>query len=431
MADLRRLGDVYGVSRGLPENYVQRPSVDGALIDSLTRDKHIVIFGSSKQGKTSLRKWNLQDNDYVVVTCSNKWTLSELHTAILKSAGFTVEKSTTRSVGGESKIQAQVAGRLKTPFAELDASLGTDRGTDAATSKTEEPLELDPSDVNDVIKALQASSFKKYVVLEDFHYLPEDTQRDFSFALKAFHEGSDFSFIIVGVWLDENRLIQYNGDLSNRVIAIDADAWAETELRQVISLGAQLLNITFNPTFVSDLIASCFESVWVVQEVCYRACEIAQVFNNDHALIEIGDGASAPALAKEVVDTQSARYNTFFGGFADGFMPTALEMYRWLLLPVIVSDLRELEAGLGYSDIRRLIDRYHPSGPINAGNLTQALNSTASLQVRLSFKPLILDYNQSRRRLDIVDKSFLIWLQHQSSDDLLSTAGLPVPLVAR
>lgn len=32
--------------------------------------------------------------------------------------------------------------------------------------------------------------------------------------MKAFHEGSDLCFIVVGVWLDENRLIQHNGDLS-------------------------------------------------------------------------------------------------------------------------------------------------------------------------------------------------------------------------
>jgi hypothetical protein len=56
VADHHRLSDVYGISRELPLNYVPREGVDGVFVESLTRDKHIVVYGSSKQGKTSLRK---------------------------------------------------------------------------------------------------------------------------------------------------------------------------------------------------------------------------------------------------------------------------------------------------------------------------------------------------------------------------------------
>lgn len=59
LADHHRLSDVYGISRDLPLNYVPRDGVDGVFVESLTRDKHIVVYGSSKQGKTSLRKYNL------------------------------------------------------------------------------------------------------------------------------------------------------------------------------------------------------------------------------------------------------------------------------------------------------------------------------------------------------------------------------------
>ena len=50
-----RVADVYGINRDLPQNYVARKEVDELFINSLTRDKHLVIYGSSKQGKTSLR----------------------------------------------------------------------------------------------------------------------------------------------------------------------------------------------------------------------------------------------------------------------------------------------------------------------------------------------------------------------------------------
>jgi hypothetical protein len=67
--------------------------------------------------------------------------------------------------------------------------------------------------------------------------------------LKAFHEASDLSFIIVGVWLEENRMIVYNGDLTGRVVAVDADEWQPSELTQVIDDGAELLNVRFDDDF--------------------------------------------------------------------------------------------------------------------------------------------------------------------------------------
>ena len=68
-------------------------------------------------------------------------------------------------------------------------------------------------------------------------------------ALKAFHEGSELTFIVVGVWLDENRLTTYNGDLIDRVVAVNADAWSDDQLREVIRKGEELLNIEFDETF--------------------------------------------------------------------------------------------------------------------------------------------------------------------------------------
>ncbi len=57
--------EVFGVGRDLPLNYVSRDMVDTKFVESLGNQKHIVIYGSSKQGKTSLRKKWLTDEDYV------------------------------------------------------------------------------------------------------------------------------------------------------------------------------------------------------------------------------------------------------------------------------------------------------------------------------------------------------------------------------
>ena len=412
--------DVYGISRDLPLNYVTRNAVDNALIENLTRDKHIVIFGSSKQGKTSLRKHCLKEADYIVVHCSNKWSLDDLHTAILKSAGYVVTQSTTRTQSGKSKIQATLGGKI---FG-IGASAGAEQTKDAGSSATTAPLLLDASDVNDIIAAL--TGFKRFIVLEDFHYLPIETQRDFSVALKAFHEQSKLCFIIVGVWLEESRLTVYNGDLTGRIFAINADKWSREELRQVVREGESLLNVSFSEAFVNQLLSNCLDSVYIVQESCYQACAQSGVHKTRDLRTEVGGSIQVLRIIKDVVNQQTGRYNSFITQFASGFQDTALQMYKWLLYPVLISDTKRLEAGLRYREMREMIRSKHPEGiGLNLGNLTQALQSTASLQVKKEIKPIVLDYDQTNLCLNVVDRGFLIWLDNQDRNELLEAAGLP------
>ncbi len=116
--------EVFGVSRDLPLNYVTRDVVDTKLIDNLSRDSHLVIYGTSKQGKTSLRKYCLKDTDYVVVSCQNRWNLAETHAAILKECGYSVRQSTSKTVSGSNKITASIGAKGGIPLvAEAKESL--------------------------------------------------------------------------------------------------------------------------------------------------------------------------------------------------------------------------------------------------------------------------------------------------------------------
>lgn len=407
--------DVYGIARDLPLNYVVRQNVDGELIDTLSRRMHIVIHGSSKQGKTSVRKYNLPESDYIVVQCSNKWGLGDLGAAVLKKAGFSVVQAETRTVTGRAKISVEVG----------SVAAGAESSESVAVTRT--ALELDAEDPNDIIRALDSIQFNRLIVLEDFHYLEAAAQRDFAVALKSYHENSSLCFIVVGVWLEKNRLLVYNGDLTGRVHAIDADEWTEQELLQVIAAGERFLRVRFDDSFRQLVVKRSERSVYVVQEACRRACRRSGVTRTMSVETPIGEGEDVDALVKEIVDEQSARYTSFIQNFAEGFQDTQLQMYRWILYPILTAPIEELRAGLMYANIRKTLQRTHPErDSLNPGNITQSLQSVAGLQVKKDIKPLILDYDTTNRRLNVVDKAFLLWRQHQSTDELLEHAGLPL-----
>ena len=426
-----RRDDVFGITRELPLNYVVRASADERLIDNLTRDKHIVIYGSSKQGKTSLRKHCLKEEDYIVVQCSNTWKVEDVNATILKRAGFELSLSSKVTTSGKNKLTASLGTSISagvTGFFKsvVKADVGAARELENKVENTNQPLDLDPSDVNDIIDALTSINFSKYIVLEDFHYLPRETQIDFSVALKAFHEKSKLVFLIVGVWLEENRLLVYNGDLSGRVVSIDADRWSSAELRSVIDLGAELLNIDFAETFKEELIREAKESVYIVQEVCNRVCLDESVSETERVRRTIGSTADVRELVERVVNQQSGRYNSFITQFAGGFQKTELEMHKWLLYPILAGSTNDLERGYKWTPLKEILVSNHPlRTSLNPGNLTQALQSTASLQVVKNIKPIILDWDETNRRLTVVDRGFPIWLDYQDRSALLEEVGLP------
>lgn len=45
---------IYGVSKDIVGSYIERPLVDERFSSALRQTKQIIIYGSSKQGKTAL-----------------------------------------------------------------------------------------------------------------------------------------------------------------------------------------------------------------------------------------------------------------------------------------------------------------------------------------------------------------------------------------
>jgi hypothetical protein len=84
MAD-PKLGHVFGVSKQRVLSYLERDAVDGLFKKALASDRHIVVYGSSKQGKTSLVDKNLPYSSNVVVICTPKYLSIDIYKAILPS----------------------------------------------------------------------------------------------------------------------------------------------------------------------------------------------------------------------------------------------------------------------------------------------------------------------------------------------------------
>lgn len=423
-SEINKLVDVFGTSRSVPLTYVQRPGVDDRFLQDITRDKHIVIHGSSKQGKTCLRKFHLKEEDYVLIQCTREATKSSLYEMLLKQAGVRCEVSHSETIRGTRKLHVTLKGEVGIP---LIAKAGGDGG--AAHEKTAEnstdskELDLDPDDPNDVVRVLRAAKFSKCVVVEDFHYLDEEVQRSLAVDLKVFHEISSLVFIVVGVWLEANRLTLYNGDLTGRVSVINADHWTSCQLEQIVAAGALLLNITIAPDVCREIVSGCQDNVGLLQEVCYRICEHANVHRTQvGAKTTIGSVGDVQAMLRAVSDEQSARYRNFLARFVEGLGQTQLEMYKWIGYAIVSSSPEELRRGIRPNVLFHKIRGKHPSGTLQQNNVVQALERVGAVQYKHKLQPLILDF--SNGELVVVDANFLLFMQTHSRSELLECLGM-------
>lgn len=424
-AKTHKLTNVFGTSRDVPETYVERQGVDNRFLNDITRDKHLVIHGSSKQGKTCLRKHHLNEQDYIVVQCTRETTKAKLYEMLLKQAEIQCEVGNTSTVTGGCTLQVKVGGEGKLPlFAKATAETGgnfQDQTTQTAETKE---FEIDPDDPNDIARVLNNANFSKYIVIEDFHYLDEEVQMSFAVDLKVLHENSKLIFIVVGVWLEANRLTLYNGDLSGRLAIINVDRWDEADLLKVISVGEPLLKIAFSSTVKQAIVDGCQSNVGLLQEVVYRICEKYAVWQTQETTLAISTVDDVDSMLKAVSEEQASRYRNFLSRFAEGLGQTQLEIYRWILYAIVKASAYELRRGLRPNILFQRIKAVHPSSTLQQMNILQALERVQKVQFKHKLQPLVLDY--SNGELLVVDANFIVFLQTHTQEELLEYVGLEV-----
>ncbi|GGI93141.1 hypothetical protein GCM10007973_31790 [Polymorphobacter multimanifer] len=228
------LKEVFGISASVPTyTYVDRQGLDGKFRYLLESDRHIVIYGSSKQGKTSLRRKQLPESQSIIVPCNPDFTIESIYNEIRRQLGARdpLEHTATRTIEGSTQVEAK--GKVGIPLlsqaeagGSLDASISHEWETKVGLSSNSDSLVY----LSDIIKASG-----KRVVIEDFHYLSEDERRRLAFDMKAFWDMSVF-LIVIGVWAEHNLLTLYNNDLDGRVEEIDIQ-WNKDDLALVVKRG--------------------------------------------------------------------------------------------------------------------------------------------------------------------------------------------------
>lgn len=429
---IHQTADVFGVKSTLIKSYIERDAVDEKFKSALQDGNEVIVYGSSKQGKTSLILRHLEESDYVKVECSPQTQPIDIYKSILRQLNIYYVESETSENGSEHGGKISSGFKIKIPFIG-DAGVNAELADKALKkiSKNVIYIEYNLALAQDVSELLKAKNTKKYVVLENFHYLTTDVQEALAYDLRTFQD-HNIIFIVLGIWREANRLIQFNGDLLDRITEVPVEPWEELDFRRVIKRGGQLLNVDFSAV-ESQLINDSFDSVGVVQEICKLCCVFAGVTSTAKNLVVITEDHLKSALTKKASD-YGVRHVRNFESFVDvrvrissqsGELSLAFPYYFIKLL--LTQDFDDIQKGLSRATLLEEIRKiHHRPNDVRSGDLGQFLHNITQHQITKKINPPFVDYDRAGKMMKIIDSSLYFFLKHCDREEILEDIPNPV-----
>jgi hypothetical protein len=425
---MRLTNQVYGVSNEVIDTYIERPKVDKLFTEGLQKNKHIIIYGASKQGKTSLTNKHLKETDYIKVNCSPSSTTLDIFNSIVRQLNIEILESTetTSTIGGEVKVGLKA--KVRIPFFG-----GADAETEASTSLEKEKansykiIDFNLALAQDLSELLRNIKFEKRIILENFHYLNEDVQKQLSIDLRIF-EDYNILFIILGIWREKNRLAQFNGDLVDRVIEIPVEPWERSDLKRIVEEGLPLLNTSLD-NVVDYIIDGCFDSVGVFQEICKEACYNAGINETQDTFKEITHENVNEAIIKKLEDYSSRHIRcleTFIEQKGKSSDDVPLYIPYYFIKILLNESFENIIPGLKRRNIQEKIKEiHHRAESVRASDMGYFLTTLVSNQIKKGISPPLFDFDNGTNTVKVIDSTFYFFLKNSDKDEVLENLTVP------
>ncbi|MET3515875.1 hypothetical protein ABIC63_003661 [Pseudacidovorax sp. 1753] len=432
---MAKLEEVFGVTSKPVLSYVERKEVDDSFREALTSHKQIIVYGSSKQGKTALVSKYLPYDDNILVSLTPKTSLLDVYQTILSKAGVKILSATVEKASTESAVSIGAKFRAMIPFfgegsGETTGSLKAASGNELKYEEIVVNLEL-PQTVADLLKRVNCD---KWVILENFHYLTDEVQQQFAFDLRAYQE-LGVKFVILGVWREKNRMAQFNGDLLDRTIEVPVEPWNEADFRRVVAKGGADLRVALTDPLIDATIEASFSSIGVFQELVKNICLKASVKETMPNTLVIGDLDYLKDAIRIKTDDYAARHSRALeaiaaghnsGGGQKGDLPPLFLPY-YLVRVILEGGFDGIANGARRGTIHEKIKAQHHRGnDVRASDMTNLLGGIANLQSVKAISPPIFAYDAQQRVLQVVDSTFYFFIKNADVADVLE--ALPNPL---
>ncbi len=425
-----RTDEVFGIRAEPVLSYVTRETVDDKFKAAVATDHHIVVYGSSKQGKTSLRQKLMPDSKCVIVRCAPKMTTESIYSSVLRQTGVKIQTIETKESTFGGKVTTKVGFKAMIPWiGGAKAETGAEVEGSQQLGLTNEFVAFDFSEAQSIGELLNAISFHKFIILENFHYLAAEVQQQLAFDLKTFHE-IKVRFIILGIWWEANHLMAYNGDLQDRLIEVPVEPWNDTDFRRIAVEGSKLLGVTMHDDIVNTFIQNSYGNVGMFQEFLKTFCQFYGV-NETKDEWQLKDPAFVQKTLEAKVNAQRGQLLKTLQVIAGNSRVRSNEgdpllLPYYLTLVICKTAVEQMNDGIEKNRLLQLLrDVHHRTDKetIRNGDVTNLFTRLPAIQEGI--QPPFLYYDSINRRLRIVDTRHFFVLAKINRDELADEIPYP------
>ncbi|WP_342580936.1 ATP-binding protein [Ureibacillus sp. FSL W7-1570] len=218
------------------------------------------IIGPSKTGKTVLCEKVIEPQNMVSLTGSDFKNAKDFWEVVANKVGLPLE--------GE--------------YSETTVLKGTDNSPENKSFSTREKY---GSNKDKVIEFFKKNNF--VLVLDDFHYSPEEVQLDIAYQLKDAIR-REFKAVVISLPHRADDAIRKNPDLSGRLNLINIEPWQEDELKEIAITGFEQLGIKISDELASKMALESLTSPQLMQSICLNLSLILNI-DEDESIKEIND----------------------------------------------------------------------------------------------------------------------------------------------
>ena len=257
--------------------YVNRDNgeLEDQLIEYLkSKHKILSITGPTKSGKTVLVRKTLKDYQKIEIAGGEITTISEFWQKMLFEVNLPSKSSVTESDGDQSERTEEVsatasAGTPILPSATFKRSnkTGKSRGR-SRTDFTEYAAQT--------VVLHRLKEKKPIVIIDDFHYIPENTQREIVRSFKNLvYDG--LPLIVISVPHHSFDVIAVQREMTGRIWDLEIPAWTQEELSEIPRVGFEKLKLEYDESLITGLLNQVFESPYLMQEFCLETCRANKI----------------------------------------------------------------------------------------------------------------------------------------------------------
>lgn len=397
------------VPGGLPTlTYVPRSELHlEHRLDEYVDERHKVlsVSGPTKTGKTVLLRSRLSKARWL--SGGSIGSIDDFWSALAEALGVDSETGLDGQlthVETDSDGGGLTAGFLKGDVSRSEAT--TRARTQVARQKHT------PKDA--ARRALQANP-EETIVIDDFHYVPQDVQLQIARGLKDLvFEG--VGFVVAAVPHRAYDVVRVEKEMTGRVVQLEVGFWSPSDLREIAVRGFHALNVSASDSLINRLVAEAFQSPHLMQEFCRELSKANGVSETVPVLRELVEPEWPSFFAKLAPGTSKAAFDLLARGprqrsdrkartLSDG---THTDIYGAVLRAIAKTGPL---TSLTYEQLRGALREVLLDDVPQRHEVTRVLEEMSKIaREQLEGEPVV-DYDAELATLFISDPYFAYWLR--------------------